>query len=761
MRQPHEEGSRHQGSRVGLRVRSAARGRVRLEAEALRDRPREAAAVERALQQMAGIKTAQATPLTGRLLVRYGAALNPQEMTALVHAALSTPALSPDAYAGLNSPPHGQRHIGVPVHASHTNGHTHEHAVDDASLRGHIRRLFLGGGMLLGLLVKRLVTGPGPLAAHPALLAITAITTLVSGLPFLRGAVSSMTKGGGVTTDTLVSSATVASLVLRESVTGLTVIWLLNFGEYLQALTLRRTRRAIRALLSMGDDEVWLVMGTIEVRRHLHDIQPDDLVAVYAGAYIPVDGIVEARSGTVNEAPITGESMPVFRNPGDTVFAGTLLLAGDLRVRVSRVGNDSAVGRLIQRVEEAQELRAPLQTVGERFSARFVPFSFALAGLVFLVTRDVRRAVTMLLIACPCAAGLATPTAVSAAIGNGARRGVLIKGGTPLEAAAKLDTIVFDKTGTLTTGLPGVERVLALSDDYTPDEVLSLAANGELHSQHPLALAVLKYAHDRQIVIPLHDECEILVGRGVRADWAGNRILVGTGQMLQQFGVSVTAAAEAQHTSYTAAGESVMYVAHQEQLIGLIGVRDKVRPEAISAMTQLRAMGVPHLVMLSGDIEETARVVAQAVGLKDWRAQLSPEQKYDLIRELRARGRRVAMVGDGINDAPALALADVGIAMGTVGSDVAIETADIALASDNLHQVATTVRLSRQTLQVVRQNYGMALCVNAGGIAFGAFGLLNPFLAAILHNLSTLLVVLNSARLIRYDPDRPAPPPSS
>ena len=443
MRRPHEDGDRHQDSRSGLRLRSAVPGRMRWEAEALRDRPRKASAVERTLQQMAGIISAQVTPLTGRLLVRYD--IGPERVRTMLWPSLN------------------------------------------ARQRGHTRRLFLGGSVLFGLLVKRLVTGPGPLAAHPALWAITAITTLVSGLPFLRGAVSSMTKGGGVTTDTLVSSATMASLILRESVTGLTVIWLLNLGEYLQALTLRRTRRAIRALLNMGDDEVWLVMGTIEVRRHLHAIQPNDLVAVYAGAYIPVDGVVEARSGTVNEAPITGESMPVFRNPGDTVSAGTLLLAGDLRVRVSRVGNDTAVGRLIQRVEEAQELRAPLQTIGERFSARFVPFSFALAGLVFLVTRDVRRAVTMLLIACPCAAGLATPTAVSAAIGNGARRGVLIKGGTPLEAAAKLDTIVFDKTGTLTTGLPGVERVLALSDDYTPDEVLSLAANGELHS-HPTIL---------------------------------------------------------------------------------------------------------------------------------------------------------------------------------------------------------------------------------------------------------------------------------
>jgi cation-transporting P-type ATPase C len=758
MEQRHKNTHMYGSLSMEVRLRSSVPGRMRLESEVLRHRPRKAAAVEQALQQLPGIVFVEVTPQTGRLLVRYDTGLSAPEVATMVRTAISTPSLSPEVYAALCGSPNGQRRGGVPAHAGASDGHVHDHECDDTSLRGHIRRLFLGGGVLFGLLVKRLLTGPGPLAAHPALFAITAITTLASGIPFLRGAVGSLTKGGGVTTDTLVSSATMASLILRESVTGLTVIWLLNLGEYLQAITLRRTRRAIRALLSTGDEEVWLVIDAIEVRRHLHAIQPGDLIAVYAGAYIPVDGIVEARSGTVNEAPITGESMPVFRNPGDTVYAGTLLLAGDLRVRVTRVGNETAVGRLIQRVEEAQELRAPIQTVGERFSARFVPFSFALAGVVFLLTRDVRRAVTMLLIACPCAAGLATPTAVSAAIGNGARRGVLIKGGTPLEAAAKLDTIVFDKTGTLTTGLPGVERVLALADDYTPDEVLSLAANGELHSQHPLALAVLKYAHDRQIVIPLHDECEILVGRGVRADWAGNRILVGTGQMLQQFGVSVPAEAEAQYVEYTAAGESVMYVAHQDRLIGLIGVRDKIRAESVAAVSKLRTMEVPYLVMLSGDIEETARVVARAVSLTEWRAQLSPEQKYELIRELRANGRRVAMVGDGINDAPALALADVGIAMGTAGSDVAIEAADIALASDNLHQVATTIRLSRQTLRVIRQNYGIALGVNAGGITLGAFGLLNPFLAAILHNLSTLLVVLNSARLIRYDPDEPLRP---
>jgi len=463
--------------------------------------------------------------------------------------------------------------------------------------------------------------------------------------------------------------------------------------------------------------------------------------------------MVAAGTGTVNEAPITGESMPVFRNVGDTVYAGTILLAGSLRVRVTSVGTQTVVGRLIQRVEEAQELRAPIQTVGERFSARFVPMSFILAGGVFLLTRDVRRAVTMLLIACPCAAGMATPTAVSAAIGNGARHGVLIKGGTYLEAAATLDTVVFDKTGTLTVGAPNVEQVAALDDTYTPDQVLSLAANGELHSQHPLALAVVSHARNRQIIIEQHDACQILVGRGIRADWTGNRILVGSRQLLTEFDVPVPAEAEVLYAQYAAAGEAVMYVAYQDRVAGLIGVRDTIRPEAAAALAELRQAGVAHLIMFTGDGEEAAQAVARAVGLTEWRAHLLPEQKYELICALRARGLRVAMVGDGINDAPALALADVGIAMGTAGSDVAIEAADIALAADNIQRVATTVRLSRQTIGIIRQNYGIALGVNLGGILVGALGMINPFVAAVLHNLSTLMVVFNSARLIHYDPD--------
>ena len=732
-----------------LRIRSSIPGRMRLDIPALRKRPRFAAAVEIALEHQLGITHIEATPNTGRLLVHYSPELSTDHLLSVISTALTVSPLTPEALHARQQRSHARDHT------SHGHSHEHGHDHDQDELQEHIRNLAIGGSVLLGFFVKRVLTGPGVLASSPLLFGISSLATIISGYPFLRGAVQSLSSRGSLTTDTLVSSATIASLLMRESMTGLTVIWLLNLGEYLQAITLQRTRREIRALLSMDDEEVWLVIGETEVRQPLASIQPGNLVAVYTGQRIPVDGRIEKGAATINESSITGESMPVVKNVGDTVYAGTVLLAGELRIRAERVGADTAVGRLIQRVEEAQELRAPIQTVGERFSNRFVPFSFVLAGTVLAITGDLNRALTMLLIACPCAAGMATPTAVSAAIGNGARRGILIKGGTHLEAAAAFDTIVFDKTGTLTIGLPTVERVVAFPQEYTPDEVLSLAANGELHSQHPLALAVLNYARDREIFIPQHDECEIIVGRGIRADGEGGRILVGSRGLLEDFTVPVSQEAAALYGQHESEGETMMYVAHQGRLVGLIGVCDRIRPEAAAAVQQLREIGVKHTLMLTGDGEEAAGSVAQAVGLAEWHARLLPEQKYELIRRLREQGQRVAMVGDGINDAPALALADVGIAMGTAGSDVAIEAADIALASNDVQSVATTVRLSQKTIRVIRQNYGVALGVNAGGIAIGALGFLNPFVAAALHNLSTLLVVFNSVQLIAYDPDTP------
>ena len=444
--------------------------------------------------------------------------------------------------------------------------------------------------------------------------------------------------------------------------------------------------------------------------------------------------------------------MPVERVIGGHVFAGTILMAGKLRIRVESVGSETAIGRLISAVERAQKLKPRIQTVGERFAAKFVPFSFLLAGTILVMTGNPVQALTMLLIACPCAAGLATPTAVSASVGNAARRGILIKGGTYLEAAAELDVVVFDKTGTLTEGMPTVQRVLS-HDGCPEDRVLAIAAGAEIHAQHPLALAIVAAAKARGLDLPAHDECEVVAGRGIRADAADGQVLVGSRRLLEDHGVLVSDGAEPAGSPRAPGGRTVASLGQSGRCVAQVRVNDLIRPDAAEALDRLRSTVIPHLVMLTGDSEEVAASVAQTVGLSEWRSRLLPEEKFEWIRKLREEGHRVAMVGDGVNDAPALALADVGIAMGTGGSDIAIEAADIALAADNLHNIVTTIVLSRRTIQLVRQNYGLALGVNSIGIVAGAFGALNPLLAAVLHNLSTICVVMNSTRLINYEPD--------
>jgi cation-transporting P-type ATPase C len=522
----------------------------------------------------------------------------------------------------------------------------------------------------------------------------------------------------------------------------------LNVGEYLEMLTLRRTRKAIRELLSVEDEEVWVEMDGVEVSCRVNDVKPGAIVTVRESRRIPVDGVVEGGEAAINEASITGESMPVVRSSGDTVYAGTLVMAGSIRIRATEVGPDTVVGRLIRRVEQAQTLRPNIQTIGDAFAKRVVPASFAAAIVAFLITRDPRRALTMLLVACPCAAGLATPTAVSASIGNSARRGILVKGGTHLEAMAELDTVCFDKTGTLTESRPIVQSVIPLVPEYDERMVLNLAARAEVHSQHPLAWAILGAAGQDERSRD-GDEFQMLAGRGVRVWNRDEEVLVGSQRLMSDFDIPVTSEAQ----DAVRKGESVMFVAHQRRIVGLIGVSARLRPEAIQALEQLREIGVRRLVMLTGDGEGVASAVAQSAGLKEWRSKLLPQDKYDAVREFSERGRRVAMVGDGVNDALALAVAHVGVAMGTAGSDVAIETADVALSADDLRQVASIIRTSRKTMGVIRENYGLALGVNSIGLALAALGTINPIIAAVLHNLSTILVVSNSARLIHYDPN--------
>ena len=651
------------------------------------------------------------------------------------------------------------------AHDDHDHGHGacgddscgHDHATDELTIAKYKHQINLGGGTLLVLGAQRIFL-PALVATTAPVFLIAATATVMTGHTYISGLWRSIAKRK-INTDTLVGTATVASLALGSGLTALAVLFLLNIGTYFESVTLRKTNKAISDLLEIDEnEEVWVVTETesgqqLEVRRKLSTIRPEDTVAVYAGQRVPVDGDVVDGSAQVNQAPITGEERPVDLEKDDQVYAGYILLSGKLTIRVKKIGQDTVVGRIIERVHQAEEVRPPIQTVGEEFSRRFVPFSFAMAGGVFLLTLDPTRALTMLLIACPCAVGLSTPTSVSASVGNSAKRGILVRGGSFFEAAAQANVMVFDKTGTLTNGVPTVSRIVSFSDAIDEDRLVAMAATAELHSNHPLGAAIVAHAKEMGIEIALPSSYQSIDGCGMRAAWNGGSVFIGNHSLLEHFGIEIPEPAKAEHRRFSLWGETVLFVAFNAHCIGLIGIRNNIRSHVADTLEQLRRRGIDRVIMLTGDQEQAARLAAKSAGIKEWRAELMPEDKYRFVRELQASGHKVIMIGDGINDAPALAIADVGIAIGTGGSDVAIESSDIALSSEDFRKLDEVLQISNKTITTIRQNYGMALVINAGGLVVAALGMINPFAAVVLHNFSTAAVLLNSSRLVGYKPD--------
>lgn len=714
---------------LALQVVSDAAGRMRVSVDWVRGNSRRAVAVEEAVAKQSGVRAVHAYPRTGSVVVWY----SPRRCDRT----LALKAISEAAHVAAEL---------IPARAPHSS------EIRNAD----VLRMVIGGAALALLGVRRYVFARPPLLGPSGRLVATGITVF-TGYPFLRGALRSA-RSGRAGTDALVSAATVASLVLRENVVALTVLWLLNIGEYLQDLTLRRTRRAISELLRGTQDTAWIRLTGpaggpspwTEIQVPIDTVQIGDEVVVHDHVAIPVDGEVVDGEAIVDQSAITGETLPVSVLVGSRVHAGSVVVRGRVVVRARAVGSQTAIGRIIARVEEAQHDRAPIQTVGETFSRRFVPTSFIVSAITLAITKDVRRAMTMLLIACPCAVGLSTPTAISAAIGNGARRGILIKGGSHLEQAGRVDAIVFDKTGTLTVGRPVVTNIVAMHKNWDPERVLAYAASSEIHSRHPLAEAVIRSTEERHISIPPHEECEVLVGLGMRT-WAdGRTLLLGSPSLLRAEKVKVSKKAQEWVDKLRRQAETPLLLAVDGTLVGLISLRDEVRPEAAEVLIQLRANGIRRIVMLTGDHPDIAAVVAEELGIDEWRAEVMPEDKLEVVRELQGDGFVVGMVGDGINDAPALAAADIGIAMGLAGTDVAVETADVALANDDLHRLLDVRDLGARAVDVIRENYGMSIAVNAAGLIIGAGGALSPVLAAILHNASSVAVVANSSRLIRY-----------
>lgn len=545
----------------------------------------------------------------------------------------------------------------------------------------------------------------------------------------------------------LVTVAAVGALVIGEVWESAAVTFLFMLGAWLEMRTMGQTRGALKALLDAAPATAIVLRDGEPVEVPAYSVQPGEILLVKAGQRIPVDGEVTEGTAAVSEAAITGEPMPVEKAPGARVHAGTIAENGLLRIRATKVGADTTLARIIQRVEEAQEERAPSQRMIERFAQWYTPSIVGLAVLAFAFTQDIRLALTLLVVGCPGALVISTPVSIIAGIGRAARSGILIKGGQHLESAGRIDTLALDKTGTLTEGKPRLVSVVAL-DGTTEDDLLRLAASAEAGSDHPLGRPIVE-AGRKQGSLPTPEALEEHAGMGISARIEGRLVAAGNRRLMDQLGIPLGTDGEAGLDRLLSAGQTPILVAADGRLIGLLGLSDMAREGARDAIARLRDIGIRRVAMLTGDQHGAAEAIAREVGIDEIHAGLMPEDKLELIRKMKAGGAHVAMVGDGINDAPALAAADTSIAMGAAGSDVAIETADIALLKDDLGKIPEAMAISRATLGNMRQNLVIALLTAAGLLAGVFSGHVHMAGGMLVHQLSVLIVIANGMRLLR------------
>ncbi|OHB64461.1 MAG: copper-translocating P-type ATPase [Planctomycetes bacterium RBG_13_50_24] len=550
-----------------------------------------------------------------------------------------------------------------------------------------------------------------------------------------------------ITVNVFVTVALIATIAIGEFRAAAVVVFIMAVAGALETYTLDKTHRSIRNLLDLTPKTATVRQDAEEVQIPANEVQVDDIVVVRPGGRIPVDGIVVAGQSSVNQAPITGESMPVEKFKGAEVFGGSLNETGRLEIKTTKTGNDTTLARIVHLVEQAQGTKAPIQNLADRFTVWFLPAVLVLAIVAFLASGDVRVAVSVLLVACPCAFAIATPTAVTAGISNMARRAVLIKGGIFLELAKKMDVLLVDKTGTFTFGKPKVVDIVSFNG-ILEEEVLRLAAIAEKYSEHPLARSVMACAKERGIEVPDPADFNIEVGMGVAARLDGKDILVGKNKFLQDRGVCVAQHIEYEISEQTEQGRTAILVADDMRPVGLIAIADEIRPETPHAIASLKAMGIKQIIMLTGDNHKVAKAVAKEIGVDGFEAELLPEQKLRFVEKLQKQGLIVGMIGDGINDAPALALADVGIAMGAAGTDVAVETADVTLMNDDLSRVVNFMDMSRKVLLRIKLNIFFSILYNVIGFILAGFGMLTPVLAVIFQEAGCITVVFSSTLLL-------------
>jgi Cu+-exporting ATPase len=570
---------------------------------------------------------------------------------------------------------------------------------------------------------------------------------LVGGYPVFRKVIRATLKGQ-VISHTLMTLGVLAAIAVGEWATAAVVVFFMRVGDYAESFTTERARRAVKDLAAMAPQTARVERDGEENEVPVTEVGVGETVVVRPGEKIPVDGEVFGGHATVDQAAITGESMPVEVGPGAHVYAATLAHQGGLKVRVTHVGPDTAFGRVVKMVEEAEAHRGNVQRIADKFSAYYLPVVAGIAALTLLIRRDPMATAAVLVVACSCAFALATPIAMLASIGAGAKRGLLIKGGKYLESLDRADVLLIDKTGTVTLGRPQITDIVPLNG-ASEEELLTLVASAERYSEHPLAEAVRAAAQARHLSLAEPEEFEAVPGLGVRARVNGALVVVGNRRTIP------AAASPSIAQELETQGKTALFVARDGELIGALAAADTPRPEVPDALDAVREMGVRHIELLTGDNERTAAALVEGMyghtPLRNlpYRANLLPEDKIAIVKEYQAQGHTVVMVGDGVNDAPALAQADVGIAMGAAGSDVAVEAAHIALMREDWTLVPEVFRIAQRTMRVVKLNIGFTAVYNVVGLTLAALGYLPPILAAAAQSIPDLGILANSSRLLR------------
>ena len=581
------------------------------------------------------------------------------------------------------------------------------------------------------------------------------LSTLALAMPVLKNGINSLVKNKRPNADTLSSSAIISSILLGKESAALTIMFLEEVSELLTVYTMEKTRGAIKDMLSVGESYVWKEISEDNVKRvPIEEIQKDDIIVVQTGEKISVDGKIIKGEALIDQSSITGEYMPLKKGEGETVYAGTIVKNGNISILAEKVGDDRTVSRIIKLVEDANFNKADIQNYADTFSAQLIPLNFILAGIVYASTRNITKAMSMLVIDYSCGIRLSTAVAFSAAINTAAKNGILVKGSNFIEELSKAETVIFDKTGTITEGKPKVQSIEVFDNDMSENEMIGLAGAAEEQSSHPLATAIMTEIKDRGIEIPKHSKIKTVVSRGVETKVGKGKeakvIRVGSKKYMLENNVDLAPAMDAER-GIISRGEIGLYIAQDDKIIGLIGVSDPPRENIKKAINRLRNYGVDDIVLLTGDLRQQAETIASRMSIDRYESELLPEDKAKNILKFQSKGSNVIMIGDGVNDAPALSYANVGVALGSTRTDVAMEAADITITQDNPLLVPGVIGLSKNTVKTIKENFAMVIGLNTFALVLGATGILAPIYASVLHNSTTILVVLNSLKLLKYD----------